>query len=142
MSKAHDIIDALVTQLKNSSALSSVDDGNIHVGIKDNITMFPCIIIESSGGSLLAETLPYERRVKRISISGFVNSIDKEGSLTELLDLENNVFIAISSDTKLGLNDVVDVKLIEEVEDFSQFPIRGFTIVLEVQYQQVRLTRV
>ena len=140
MSKASTIASYLQSVLQDSADLSAVEDTNIWLGVKETITSFPCLVIESMGGELVSETYPYERRIKRFAVIGYIQEFNKDTSLTDLLDLENNVFKALSQDVTLDGN-ALDVNIRGEAEEFSQYPIRGFSIDVDVLYQQDRTER-
>jgi hypothetical protein len=133
--------------LQNSTYLSYINDANIFLGVRENVTMFPCLVIEVAGDRLLDETYPYEGRVLGLNIIVFVQVFDKDKQLAGdtntkgVLDIENDIRKAISADITLGLADIYDTRLLSTVQDITQYPIRGFAISLECHYRQSRLTR-
>ena len=141
------IITAVQDALKNSSYLTYINDDSIFLGIRESITLFPCIVIEPSGDKLLDETYPYEGRAISINIFGYIQVYDKEKQIVGdtntkgVLDIENDIRKALSANNTLGLDGVYDVRLIATAQDITQYPTRGFVISVEVHYRQDRLTR-
>jgi len=141
------IISAVQDAIQNSASLSYVADDSVYLGVRENITIFPCVIIEPVGDRLLEETFAYEERVLSINITGYAQVHDKDlqlignAAIKGVLDIENDIRKAISSDITLGLSDVYDTRLVSTVHDFSQYPIRGFAINVECHYRQDRVTR-
>jgi hypothetical protein len=141
------IISTIQTLLKNSSDLSYIADGDILLGVRESITTFPCLLIEPVNDKIIVEDFPNEQRILSVNITGYVQVYDKDKQLVGdantkgVLDVENDIRKALSSDNTLGIADVYDSRIINSVHDFEQYPIRGFAINLEVHYRQNRLTR-
>lgn len=144
----NDITVALVAQLKSSSALNFVNDANIFEGVREGIINFPCIVIESDGDMVADYAYPHEKIIQKYRIGGFVNRYNKDHQLTDddslkgLLTLKNAIKLAITSNATLGLEDVYDTKCPASADDNTNYPIRGFTLMVEVLYRQNRATRV
>jgi hypothetical protein len=141
------IVEEIQDILQASSYLSYIDDANIFLGVRENVTIFPCLVIEVVGDRLLDETYPYEGRALDINVIVFIKVFDKDKQLAGdtntkgVLDIENDIRKAISADITLGLADIYDTRLLSTVQDIVQYPIRGFAISLECHYRQSRLTR-
>lgn len=135
------IIDTVQDILQASSDLSEIADGNIFQGVRENVTIFPCIVIESVGDRLLDETYPYEGRALGVNIIFFIKVFNKDNQLDEEWRIANNIRKAISADITLGLAGVYDTRLLSDVSDVIQYPVRGHAVNIEVHYRQDRLTR-
>jgi hypothetical protein len=128
--------------LQDSSYLAEIVDGNIFLGARESISMFPCIVIESNGDRLLDESFQNEGRVLGVNIIFYMRDYNKETQITEEWRIANLIRKAISADITLGLADVYDTRFLSEVTDLNQYPIRGHAINIEIHYKQNRLTRV
>lgn len=141
------ILSTLKTILEDSADLSYINDDNIFLGVRENVTIFPCIIIEPVGDRVIEENFNYEQRIININVTAYIQVYDKDKQIVGdtntkgVLDVENNIRKALSSDTTLGLSDVYDMRLVTTVHNFEQFPIRGFGINVEIHYRQDRITR-
>lgn len=141
------IVSAIKTALEDSSYLSYINDNSIFLGVRDSISVFPCIIIEPIGNTLTDEAMPNEYLILNINITAYIQVYDKEKQIVGdtqtkgVLDVENDIKKALSSNSTLGLAEVIDTKIVNSVHDFEQYPVRGFAINLEVHYKQNRTTR-
>ena len=133
--------------LQDSADLSYIKDGSIFLGVRENVTIFPCIILEAAGDRLLDETFAFEGRALSINIISYIQVYDKDKQLTGdtdtkgVLDIENDIRKAISADITLGLSGVYDSRLLTTIQEIDHYPIRGFAINCEIHYRQERLTR-
>lgn len=141
------IVSAIKTLLANSTYLSYINDANIFLGFRESISIFPCIIIEPLGDTLTNEAMPNEYLILNVNITAYIQVHDKDKQIVGdtqtkgVLDVENDIKKALSSNSTLGLAEVIDTKIISSVHDFEQYPVRGFAINLEVHYKQNRTTR-
>lgn len=133
--------------LQDSAFLSYVTDGNIFLGFREGISIFPCLIIEPISNKMAEESYPYEDLSLMINVTGYIQTFNKDKQLAGdantkgVLDFENDVKKALSADYTLGLSDVVDTRLVSTAYDFEQYPVRGFSINVEVLFKQDRTTR-
>jgi hypothetical protein len=147
MSTPASIVAAIQDVLQASSYLSYINNEDILLGIREGVTIFPCILIEPISDILTAESYPYEQRTISVNITAYVQVYDKDKQLVGdtntkgVLDVENDIRKALSSDITLGLADVYDTRIISSIHDFEQYPTRGFAINVECHYRQNRLTR-
>jgi hypothetical protein len=142
------ILTALKSILESSQYLTGyVPSGNVFLGVREGITIFPCLVVEPVGDRLLDENFANEGRALGINIYFYTQVYDKEKQIVGdtntkgVLDIENDIRKAISADITLGLAEVYDTRILSSVQDINQFPIRGFVINIEVHYKQNRLTR-
>jgi len=141
------IVSAIKTLLANSTYLNYINDANIFLGFRESISIFPCIIIEPLGDTLTNEAMPNEYLILNVNITAYIQVHDKDKQIVGdtqtkgVLDVENDIKKALSSNSTLGLAEVIDTKIISSVHDFEQYPVRGFAINLEVHYKQNRTTR-
>jgi hypothetical protein len=146
MSKPAEILTQLQTQLQGSADLSYVTDTNVFLGVRENITQFPCIVIEPLGMTELDYVYSKQKLHFRISVVGFIHVTNKDkqivGDTTDvgILDLENDVKKAISSDITLG-GYAIKTEIQETAYEFVEFPIRSFSINLDVMFEQTAATR-
>jgi hypothetical protein len=147
MSKPSEILSALIAQLKASTDLSFIDDNNFFLGVRDNITQYPCLILEPLETSEGEYVYPKQRLTLRIAIFGFIevqDDVDKQivGDATNrgILDVENLVKKAISSDIKLG-GYALDTTMKSTLYEYADYPVRGFTINVDVLFEQASTVR-
>lgn len=146
MSKYATIIDALQDQLQAATSLSSVDDLMIMKGVRESVATFPAIFIEPLGTKEEDYSYPKERLTARIAIMGFLRVLDKDkqiaGDVTTpgILDLENNIKLAIDVDRTIGGN-AIHADIVETTYEFEEYPIRGVSVILEILFEQTRATR-
>lgn len=116
------------------------------MGVRESITQFPCIVIEPSGMSEMDYVYPKQKLHFKITVVGFIHVTNKDkqivGDTTDrgILDLENDVKKAISSDITLG-GYAHKVAIQDTAYDFVEFPIRSFSISLDVMFEQTAATR-
>lgn len=140
------IISAIKDKLEDNATLSGYIKQFL-LGVRENITLFPCIIIEFVGDRLIAESYPNEQRILTANITAYVQVLNKDKQIVGdtntkgVADVENDIRKALSSDNTLGLTDVYDSRIVSSVHDFEQYPVRGFAINFEVHYRQNRTTR-
>jgi hypothetical protein len=146
MSKPSEILTQIKTQLQNSADLSYVNDYNILLGVRDNMVQYPCIIIEPLGLLELDYVYPKQKLHFKIAVVGFikVTNIDKQivGDSTDkgILDLENHVKKALSSDITLG-GYAHKLEIKETAYEFVEYPVRSFSISVDVMFEQIATTR-
>ncbi len=146
MSKPTEILSQLQTQLKNSSALAYIDDNNIFLGTRENITQFPCIVLEPLGIREIDSTYPKQKLTLTIAVVGFINVIDKDKQLIGdavqkgVMNFENDVKKAISSDITLN-GYAIDTNLTMTAYEFVEYPIRSFVINVEILFEQIAKER-
>lgn len=134
------VIQALETQLKASTFLSAIDDTNILVGARDNVAQFPAIFVEPVNISESDASYHTERLTFRIAIIGISQGHDKDTQIDDLLDLENNIKKALSSDITLAGN-AIDLNIKETTYTIIEYPVRGCQVIIEVLFQQISTTR-
>lgn len=142
-----EILTALVSQLKNSSSVSSVGDTNILLGKRSNITEYPVIVIEPGLSRKLNDTFPEETWSLRVNVAAGIHHFDEskqivgDSNIDGIMDLENDVRKALSEDYTLG-GKCLNLSILESSpDDGSDFPIRGFLMVIEILFKQNRTTR-
>jgi len=141
------ILSQLQTQLQGSSDLSYVNDEHIFLGRRVNITNYPAIAIEPNGDRKVADNYPYERIIQSVLLIGMLQIYDSEkqivgsGTIKGIADFKNDIKKAISSDHTLAGN-CVDMNIISSTDDLGEnYPVRGFNMVIEILYDQDRVTR-
>lgn len=146
MSKPSEIINQLVTQLQNSSALSYLSDNAIFKGVRESVTIYPCVIIEPTRNAEQNITYGRQDNLLKVTIAGFIKVFDKDkqicgdSNVKGILDLENDLKIALSSDITLG-GYAINTIILESGYDFEEYPIRSVAIDLEILYRQISTTR-
>lgn len=146
MSKPAEILFQLQTQLKNSSYLDYVDDNNIFLGARENITQFPCIVLEPLNIAEVDHVYPKQRLTLTVAVVGFISITNKDkqivGDATErgVMDFENDVKKAICSDITLG-GYSIDVDLTMTAYEFVEYPVRSFSINVSILFEQDSKTR-
>jgi hypothetical protein len=146
VSKPSEILAQLQNQLKASADLNYINDENIFLGVRDSITQYPCIVIEPLGMIEGDYVYPKQKLHFKIAVVGFIHVTNKDkqivGDTTDkgILDLENDVKKAISSDITLG-GYAIKAASEETAYDFVEFPVRSFSINLDVLFEQIATTR-
>lgn len=142
-----EILTALQTQLQNSTSLSSVDDTNIFLGKRSNIINYPVIVIEPGLSQKVKDEYPYEIWTSKINIAGGIKHFDESkqivgnSNIDGIMDFENDIRKALSEDHTLG-GKCINLSILESYpDDGSDYPIRGFLIVIEILFRQNRTTR-
>ncbi len=150
MSKPEDIISGLITQLKNSSYLSYIDDNFIFEGVRERITNFPAIVVEilrdvedknTDVGSYVDLTLS-------LGIIGFTKVYDKNNPITGndnekgITDLRNDMAKAICSDRTIGGTALWTIIEGADYEHFEDGAIRAVSMGVSIIFRQNAKTRV
>jgi len=146
MSKPASILSALLTQLRNSSDLNYVNDESILLGVRESISFFPCIILEPL--ALLESDEIHDRQelTFRIAVIGYIETTLKDKQIVGdantkgILDFENDVKKAISSDLTMGGN-AIHTQIVETRYEFVNFPVRSFAMDVEVWFRQTAAGR-
>jgi hypothetical protein len=152
MTDTADVIKALQDVLQGSSYITNdlgVATDDIMLGIRERELNYPCIILEPdiNQESDLMDVYNKQDLDFTIDLHCFVKVRDKEkivagdDTLKGILDAENNIKKAISATPKLGLNDIIWT-YIEDCEfSYQNYPIRGLTMRVRVNFRQDRLSR-
>ena len=146
MSKPATIIGNLKTLLQDSSDLSYVSNNNILLGYRQGLVRYPMIILEPSED--VEEDITHNRQHMTFSIAvmGFIKVSDKDkqivgsGSIKGVLDMLNDVKKAISSDRTID-SSAIWTRILKTDFDIEAYPVRSFTINIEVEYRQNSTTR-
>ena len=141
MSKPATIMDNLKTLLEDSSDLSYVRDNNILLGYREGLVRYPMIILEPQ--EIVEEDTTHNRQhlTFTIAVMGFIKVSDKEkqivgsGTTKGILDMLNDVKKAISSDRTID-SSAIWTKIVKTNFDIEAYPVRSFTIEIEVEYRQ------
>lgn len=140
MAKPLEILNKIQTQLQGSSDLTSVTDTHIFIGMRENITVFPSLIVELL--SILEDNAAYgkQRLTMSVGVIGIVNTYDKDNQFTDLLTLENNVKKALSADITLG-GYSINLEFGETIYDIIEYPVRSFNIRVDILFEQTSTGR-
>jgi hypothetical protein len=148
MSNTATILGKVQTQLRNSSYLSYVDNNFIFLGVRDNITNFPCIVIEPDSNDESDLIYGKQSMVFRVIVTAHIQVFDKDKQLQGdtvnkgILDLENDIKKAISADRTLGITgSYVFARITATTYEFVEYPIRSVAILLEIEFRQNTTTR-
>lgn len=147
MSTPAQITTAVISQLQASSSLSYINDLAILNGARDDINIYPTLILEPS----YDDEQDTDTNTKVTLRSGFVlmaytrvNEISKQivgDSVSKgVKDILNDIKKAISADRTLG-GVAIDVKFGRATYDFDEFPARMVALELEVLFRQTESTR-
>jgi hypothetical protein len=133
--------------LQDSSDLSYVNDYDILLGVRENITTFPSILIEPTSDILIQEDYQFEQRELSVNITCYVQVYDKDKQIVGdantkgVLEIENDIRKALSADNTLGLTGVYDSRILSSIHEFEQYPVRGFALNFSIHYKQNRTLR-
>ena len=141
------IIAALQDKLQASTDLSYINDAHIFVGRRKAIANYPVIVIEPSGNKVVSREYPYENIALKVVIAAGLRVYDEEKqfvgdtSIRGILDFENDIKKAVSSDNTLG-GECIDMNILDvQNDDAEDYPIRSFIINVEILYRQNITTR-
>ena len=149
MSKPEDIISGLITQLKDSSYLSYVDDNLIFEGVRERITSFPAIVVEVLR-DVEDENIDvgnYVDLTLSLGIIGFTKVYDKDNPITGnanekgITDLRNDIAKAICSDRTIGGTAIWTKIEGADYEYFEDGAIRAVSIEVSITFRQNAKTR-
>ncbi|MCK9324721.1 MAG: hypothetical protein M0P69_04415 [Bacteroidales bacterium] len=141
MSTSTAIITALKTQLEDSDSLSYVKD--VFLGVRDNVTQFPCIIIEPLGSEESDAIYPSQEIVLLVAVHGFIRIMDKDlqiigsGAIKGVMDFENDIKKALSEDRRLGISGSdVNVTIGATRMDYEAYPVRNLVVEVKIYFRQ------
>lgn len=140
------ILTALKTQLQNSSTLSYITDGNIMLGVREGITMYPCIVIEPLELAEAEYAYTQERLTMSVAITGHIQVQNKDkqfvgdANTKGILDIENDIKLALDSDRTIG-GTAIHMNVRGSVYDFVNYPVRSVTINVDILLEQTKGTR-
>lgn len=140
MSKPQDIIESLVTLLKNDNDLRQYIDQRVYKGIRDNTINFPYIVIEPINMLEIDDTYPMQKMRMSLFVAGFFKTIDPDNQIDELYRFENMVKKAIGADRRLG-ETVIHIEMSQSAYEFALWPVRNFSIEVGIQFEQDSRTR-
>ncbi len=134
------IKDELKALLLADATLNKYIKGVIFDGVREKIVDFPCLVIEPLSRDEVDDTYPTQRITGRFAVSGFTKSMNPDEQLDVVFDFENMVLIALGGDRRLGENAEI-VRIVQTVYDFELYPVRNFTIQVDIQYRQNSILR-
>lgn len=143
--KTADILAALKSQLEADTTLADYIKA-VFLGVREDITKFPCLILEPVSNIEGDEIHNRQELNFRIAVIGFVNVPDPDKHLVGdsqvkgVLDIENDVKKAISSDRTLG-GECYHASIMETRYEVADYPIRSFRIEVDFYFRQNTLTR-
>jgi hypothetical protein len=146
MSKPATILTAIETALKADVDLYAFIGDRVFIGTRSNIVDYPCIIIERTGQIESDDTYPTQKITMTVALMCCLRSFNKDtplvGSATETgtMEFENMVKKAIDADRYLS-GSAVWVRITNTVDSTDLFPVRVFTLEIEVDYRQTAGTR-
>ncbi len=147
MSTPAQVITALQNQLKNSSALSYINDEFIMVGFREGLPQFPCIFIEPMPSEESRNDANTKVDIRyTVAVTGLVRVTEPDKQIVGdsntkgIADLENDIKKAISSDETLG-GVVIDTIIHTSDKDIQEWPVRSVAIEVEIFFRQDRTAR-
>lgn len=139
MSEPKTILSAIKTALTDAASLSYVKQ--VILGVRENITRFPTIVLEPLAIEETDEIYDRQELRIRVGILGFIHAANSDKQIigddnyTGILDLENDIKKVISSNATWSGN-AIHTRIIETRFDFAEFPRRGFSMEIEVLLRQ------
>jgi hypothetical protein len=134
------IKDELRETLLANATLKAYINGVILDGIRESLVDYPCLIIEPISRDESDITYNTQRIVARFAISGFIKVFNPDEQLDQIFDFENMVLTALGDDRRLDENAEI-VRITQTVYEFELYPVRNFTIQVDVEYRQNSSTR-
>jgi hypothetical protein len=141
MSTPAEVLTALHTQLTDDTTLSEYVK-NIYLGIRENITAFPFIIIEPIKTTETEERYGIQTLKMRVAVIGYIQSINKDTPIIGdtnnkgILDIENDIKKAIDSSRTLSGNCIHTSLAGESTYDISNYPVRAVQINIDILFEQ------
>jgi len=139
------LVNKLRAETKKGQSLEYVK--GIYEGYRDSVTSFPIIVMEPKrepevDGALYGRTdAKFEIEIFGvIKIHAKSKQIVGVGQNKGILDLKNDILIALSEDHTLGCV-VTDVTIKDVVYEWRDYPARSVTITVELEYSQTTITR-
>lgn len=146
MAKVSDIISALKSQLEDDSNLSYVK--KVFTDLRDRVVMFPTIFVSYMGSDESFDIHDTQEITAHIAVVAVINVTNQDKSLVGdsntkgLVDIENDIKKAISSNMTLGVDGVVMTKITSSrADEFENYPVRSIAMNLEVIFRQNYTTR-
>jgi hypothetical protein len=140
MSKPYDIDCQIITQLKNSADLNYVNDYEIFLGVRNSMTNYPCIVVEPLNSIEMNYVYPKQKLHQKYAVVGFIHQPNADKSIEDMRKLENDVKKALSSDITLG-GYAHKLEIKETAYDFVEFPVRSFSLSIDVMFEQTSTVR-
>lgn len=145
MSTPASILTALKTQLEADTTLADTVEVFL-LGVRENISEFPAIIIEPVQSVEDDDIRNQQEIFFTVAVMGYVNVKNPDKQLVGdsdtkgILDLENDVKKAISSDPTIGAT-VANTQITETKYEFTDYPIRSFAMTIVLYHRQNLTTR-
>lgn len=140
MSNPAAIITALKDQLTDDATLSEYVK-SIFLGVREGIAQFPAIVIEPVGMDEDDDIRDHQELYFTVAVMAYVNVKDADKQIVGdsdvkgILDVENEVKKAISSDKTLG-GLVANLEIKETRYDVVDYPVRAFSINVIIYFRQ------
>lgn len=145
MSTPATILGALKSQLEADTTLGDYIK-KVFLGVREDVSEFPCIILEPLGISEGDEIHNRQELTMRVAMICYIRVFDADKQIvgtTEvkgILDIENDVKKAISADLTIGGN-VLHATMPDTRYEFTDYPIRSFTLEVALYFRQTLTTR-
>jgi len=141
------IIRTLQSQLQGDSNLGIVSDDYIFLGVRANVSKFPCIFLEPLRIEESEFVSTKQEMFFNIGIIGFVKHLgtDKDdviadSSLVGIMDLENRIKLAVDSDLTIG-GEAIHTEIIETRYNYNSYPERSVEVEIRIRFRQTQGTR-
>lgn len=135
MSNMKEIKNALKDTLLAYFPLKEFIRSNIFDGLREGIVDFPCLVIEPLVKDEEDDTYAQQRLSAKFGVMGFIKTMQKDSQLDEIFDFENLVLKALGQDRRL-CEKAEFVKVIQTSYDSELWPIRNFSIQIEIEFRQ------
>lgn len=144
MSTLAGVLTALKAQLKAYAGLSYISE--VWTPARENVTQFPCLMLEPVRQEETEERHGVQTLRATVNISGYNKLTDPDlkligsGAIKGVLDIENEVKLAIDSDPSVAGNCIHAAckdTTYGELED----DVRYFSLNVEILYEQLTETR-
>lgn len=141
MSIIKDIKDELITLLTIDPTLNSYLSGGVLQGMRNNVTIYPVIIYEPETTEELEGSFDSQTLIHTALLHCITKVENKDEQVNEILTFENNVKFAISSDRRLNDTAILISFGTTQYDGGENYPLRGFTIPVLIQFKQDTTTR-
>lgn len=140
------ILNQLKTQLAADATLASYVK-KFFLGVREDITNFPAIVIEPLLNQEGDEIYTRQEMNFRVYVIAFIKVEDPDKHLVGdanvkgILDVENDIKKAISSDRTLG-GTCYHTRILQTLFEFVDFPLRSVKMEVEMYFRQNTTTRI
>lgn len=142
MSIIKDIKNELIELLETDATLTSYLSGGVLQGMRTGVTIYPVIIYEPETTEELEGSFNKQTLLHTALLHCITKMENKDEQINEILTFENNVKKALSSDRRLNDTAIILSFGTTQYDGGENYPLRGFTIPVLIQFDQTTTSRI